>query len=334
MSFHGACRKGLLFVLSFAVLAAAFAFAGAAKAEQTVRAAVLKYGTANWLLDVIKHHKLDKRESFDLRLVPLASAQAAQIAILSGEADTAITDWFWVLNQRSRGANFTFVPYSVALGAVYVSGDSPIKSVSDLKGKRIGVAGSPIDKSWLILRAYSKKTAGEDLAANATVVFAAPPLLNEQLRAGRIDAVLNYWNATAELEADGFRRVASVPDLVKAFDIAAPLPLLGFVFPESFATGNAKTMQSFANAMQNAQKLLLTSDAEWDRIRPLVQARSDAEFKILRDRYREGLLHTWNERDRKAAGKLFGLMAEIGGEQLTGKGVTFDPAIFWNGLVF
>ncbi|MDZ4790623.1 MAG: ABC transporter substrate-binding protein [Hyphomicrobiales bacterium] len=303
-------------------------------AEETMRAAVLKFGTVSWLMDVIKHHKLDKKENFNLELVTLIGPQAAQVALLSGNADTSVTDWFWVLHQRSLGANFTFVPYSVALGSLIVPADSPIKTIADLKGKRIGIAGSPIDKSWLLLRAYSKKTGSGDLAESAKLIFAAPPLLNEQLRAGRVDAVLNNWNLTASLEAEGYRRIASVAELMKEFDIPTPLPLLGFVVSEKFAAAKPKVLQGFANAMQNAQKLLLTSDAEWDRIRPLTQAGSDAEFKVLRERYREGLLHTWSERDRKAAGRLFDLMAETGGEQLTGKGVKFDPGIFWNGLVF
>lgn len=303
-------------------------------ATEKMRAAVLKSGTVSWLLDVVKHHKLDEKENFELNLVTLAGPQAAQVALLSGDADTTVTDWFWVLNQRSLGSKFTFVPYSVALGSLIVPADSPIKTIADLKGKRIGVAGGPIDKSWLILRAYAEKTGAGDLSQSANLVFAAPPLLNEQLRAGRVDAVLNNWNLTALLEAQGYRRIASVAELMKEFDIPTPLPLLGFVVSEKFAAEKPKVLQGFANAMQNAQKLLLTSNAEWDRIRPMMQAASDAEFEVLRERYREGLLHTWNERDRKAAGKLFDLMAQAGGEQLTGKGVKFDPSIFWSGLVF
>ncbi|MDX2265854.1 MAG: ABC transporter substrate-binding protein [Hyphomicrobiales bacterium] len=315
-------------------LIAALATPAAARADAVMKAAALKYGTVNWLLDVIKHHKLDKRENFELQVTVVAAQQAAQVAVLSGQADTAVTDWFWVLQQRALGTRFTFVPYSAALGSIIVAPGSSIAKIEDLRGKRLGVAGGPIDKSWLILRAYAKKLGLGDLAETATPVFGAPPLLNEQLRSGRIDAVLNNWNLTAPLEADGYPRIASVAELVKAFDIPAPLPMVGFVVSESFAAEQPKLLQGFANAMQNAQKALLTSDAEWDRIRPLMQVASDAEFRVLRERYREGLLHTWNERDRKAAGRLFDVMAQTGGEQVTGKGVTFDPSIFWSGLVF
>ncbi|MEZ5453671.1 MAG: ABC transporter substrate-binding protein [Thiothrix sp.] len=55
-----------------------------------------------------------------------------------------------------------------------VKPDSGIKTLADLKGKKLGVAGGPSDKSWLLLRAYAKQTAGLDLQAEAEPQFAAP----------------------------------------------------------------------------------------------------------------------------------------------------------------
>ena len=37
-------------------------------------------------------------------------------------------------------------------------------------------------------------------------------------------------------------------------------------------------MQGFAKAVQKAQRILLDSDAEWERIRPLMKAGGDEEF--------------------------------------------------------
>jgi NitT/TauT family transport system substrate-binding protein len=330
--FCGKCvRQAAAFAAALALLT--MTMASAAQAE-TIKAGVMKYGTVNWLLDVIKQHKLDEREGFNLQIVTLASPQASQVTMLSGDVDTIVTDWFWVLQQRAQGTKLVFIPYSAALGSLIVPAGSPIKSVQDLKGKRIGVAGSPIDKSWLLLRAYAKKHGAGDVAETATPTYAAPPLINELLISGQVDAVLNYWNLAAKLEAGEYRRVIDVAGLMKEFDIPAPLPLVGFVMQEKYADGNKARTHAFVNAMQNAQRILLTSDAEWDRIRPLMQVNSNAEFNVMRDRYREGLLHTWGDRDRKAAAKLFDLMAETGGQAVTGKDVKFDSNIFWSGLVF
>ena len=92
-------------------------------------------------------------------VVEVATNQAGPVALLSGEADVIVSDWPWALRQRAMGEQVKFAPYSSALGAVMVAPDSPIKTLADLKGKKLGVAGGAIDKSWLLLRAYSRQDA-------------------------------------------------------------------------------------------------------------------------------------------------------------------------------
>jgi NitT/TauT family transport system substrate-binding protein len=324
-------RRNLLLTTAGATAALLSGAAAAGRAGLTVGA--VQFGTLHWLLDVIKERKLDAEEGFELSLRMVATPVAANIALLGREADIVVTDWFWVMRQRTLGGDYLFMPFSAALGGVIVPGDSPIKSVTDLKGKKIGVAGGPIDKSWLLLRAYGMKNGAGDLAATATPVFAAPPLLNEQATAGRIDALLNFWPFAVKLEATGYRPIVSVSQIMQSLGIENPLPLVGFVFAAGLAKDRRDVMQGFSRAVQKGQSILAASDQEWERIRPLMKAGSDEEYRMLRARYREGLLRSWNERDREAARKLFAIVSEIGGEEVTGTGVTFDPRAFWDGFV-
>ena len=94
----------------------------------------------------------------NVTVVEVATNQAGPVALLSGEADVIVSDWPWALRQRAMGEQVKFAPYSSALGAVMVAPDSPIKTLADLKGKKLGVAGGAIDKSWLLLRAYSRRS--------------------------------------------------------------------------------------------------------------------------------------------------------------------------------
>lgn len=323
------------------ILAAACALAvlapcarSTARAKDTLTVGAVQFGTVHWLLEVIKANKLDAAEGFSLSPRMFASNAAADIGLLGGEADIVTTDWFWVMRQRALGGDYVFMPQSAALGSIVVPAGSPIQNVSDLKGKEIGVAGGPIDKSWLILRAYGKSHGAGDLAVTAKPVFGAPPLLNEQAIAGRVDALLNFWPYAARLEAKGFRRLIGVSGMMRAFGIESALPLVGFVFPATLANSEPALMQGFARAVRKARKILLDSSSEWERVRPLMKANGDEEFRLLRDRYREGLLYSWSERDREAAGKLFAIVRDTGGEEVTGAGVRFDPKAFWDGIVF
>lgn len=313
-------------LLAFSLLLTGPARAGGPE----LKIAALKFGTVNWVMDVIKHHGLDAKNGFTLKTVGLASKNATTVAFLSGEVDGFVTDWFWVLRERARGSDIVQIPYSASLGAVMVAADSKIAGLEDLAGKTVGVAGGPIDKSWLLLRAHQIKSGAGDLAKTASPIYAAPPLLNQQLISGRADAVLNFWHFSARLEGAGYKRLASVAELMAALGIDVAVPLVGFVFPTKLEADKPGITSKFAKALQAAGAILKTSDDEWLRLRPLMKAKSDGEFASLKTRYREGILNTWSEDHKEAAKAMFKVLKEIGGDKLTGPGTRFDPAMFWS----
>src|SRR4051812_17481433 len=113
----------------------------------TMRVGVLKFGTVNWELDVIKAHGLDAREGFTLEVVPFGGSDAADVALMGGAVDAIVEDWLFVSRQRSDGVPLTFIPYSSNVGAVMGRPGSPVLGLADLKGKKIGIAGGPPRKS-------------------------------------------------------------------------------------------------------------------------------------------------------------------------------------------
>lgn len=321
----GAGAVALVLLLALAALAPVQALAAG-----QVRVAVLKFGTASWALDVIKRRGLDQREGFDLAVLEYASPQATLVALQGGAADIAISDWIWVARQRGEGRPFTFAPYSTAIGALVVPAGSPITSLADLKGKRLGVAGGPLDKSWLLLRALSLKQQGADLATEVEPVFGAPPLLNEQIKEGRLDAVLNYWHYTARLVAGGMTPLIRVEDAREALGVHTRVPMIGYVFDERWAEQNRDGLAAFLRAASAAQTLLLESDAEWHEVHPLMGAPDQATFEALRDGYRDGIPRRWGAAERSDAARLFAVLREIGGDRLVGSAAQIPEGTFWS----
>ncbi|MFC5356130.1 ABC transporter substrate-binding protein [Azospirillum himalayense] len=295
---------------------------------------VLKFGTVSWELDVIRHHRLDEAAGFELKLMELASGQAAQIALQGGAVDMIASDWLWVARQRAAGADLTFIPHSAAVGALMVPATSPIASVADLKGRRIGVAGTPIDKSWLLLKALARDQYALDLDAAATPVFAAPPLLNQKAATGELDAVLNFWPYAARLQAAGMRTVIGVDGMMRDLGLSAQVPAVGFVFHEGWARANPAALDAFVAASRKAKAIMAQSDAEWDRLRPLMKAEDEATWAALRDQFRAGIPQRWTEEEREAAARLYGLMAKLGGRELVGNAMALPDGTFWPGVRF
>ena len=130
---------------------------GTCCSAEALRVAVQKTGTFAWELAVIRAHGLDKQANLSVEVLELASPEAGKIALRAGNADIVVTDWLWVSRERGLGAKLTFYPYSSALGAVMVPAASPIQTLADLRGRKLAVAGGPIDKSWLLLLAWLKQ---------------------------------------------------------------------------------------------------------------------------------------------------------------------------------
>ena len=88
-----------------------------------------------------------------------ASNDAADVALMGEAVDGIVEDWLWVSRQRAEGVPLTFIPYSSSVGALMVPADGSIDSLADLEGKRLGIAGGPLDKSWLLIQALAKEQA-------------------------------------------------------------------------------------------------------------------------------------------------------------------------------
>ncbi len=302
----------------------------AADDDRTIRLAVLKFGTVNWELDVIKHHGLDNESGISLEVIPLANKDATTIAFNAGDVDIIVTDWIWVSRQRDAGADFTFVPYSEAAGSVMVHPDSGIESVADLEGKVLGIAGSPIDKSWLLLRAYAIKANGRDLLSQVRPAYAAPPLLNEKFQQREFDGVLNYWNYTARLRAANMKELIRVQDLLPALGVPGRLALIGYVFRESWAHEFPQALQGFLAASAAARGIMTTSDEEWQRLMPLTGAKDQATLEAFRDGYRDGVPHATGPEQEETIRAAFKIVAELGGRELVGRSTDLATGTVWS----
>ena len=298
-----------------------------------IRVGALKYGTVNWELNVIKHLKLAEKEGVDLEVVPLASKNAAAVALQGGAVDVIVTDWFWVSRQRSSGRNYVFAPYSIIAGGLMVRNDSGIESIEDLTGKKVGIAGGPVDKSWLLLRAYSLNTRGEDLADIAEPTYGAPPLLNKLIEKNEFPAVLTFWHYQARLKAKGLKQIIAIDDVLRELGVSTQVPIVGWVFREDWGMENRQTIEGFLKASQAAKEALDASDKEWIRLESMIKPGNEETLIALRDGYRAGIPGAFGEVEIHSAQSLYSLLGELGGRDLVGDSKTLAPGTFWTGSI-
>jgi NitT/TauT family transport system substrate-binding protein len=317
--------KSIPRVTLIAVLALA---ATSANAADRIRMAVQRTGTLSWEIEVLKAHGLDKKADLQIDALELASPEAGKIAIKGGSADMFLSDWLYVSRERSLGDNLVFYPSSSTVGAVMVPALSSIKTVTDLRGKKLAVAGGPLDKSWLLLQGLARRSS-LDLRRQANIVYGAPPLLTEKALQGENEATLTYWNFCAELEAKGYRRAIQTADVMRQLGAKGTVAILGYTFDGAWAAKNRSAVDRFLEATRQAKEILASSEAEWTRLAPRIGVSDPKALALYRQRYAEGIVRRPLTEEEADARALYGVLAEVGGTELVGPARELDRGTFY-----
>jgi NitT/TauT family transport system substrate-binding protein len=303
--------------------------AAAAAAADRIRIAAQKTGTLAWELDIIKAHGLDKAADLDIQVVELASTEAGKIALRSGSADLIVSDWLWVARERALGDKLVFYPYTSQIGAVMVPANSAITGLADLKGKKLAIAGGPLDKSWLMLQAEARRV-GLDLRNQATIVYGAPPLLSQKALQRENDATLTFWNFCAELEGKGLKRGIDMEAIEKRLGASGPVAMLGYAFDAGWAAKNKSAVVRFLGVAAKAKDILGNSEEEWRRLAPRIGVSDNAGLAIYRQRYSEGIPRRPIADEERDAISLYRVLADVGGAELVGPARELDKGTFYD----
>ena len=310
-------------------LLATFSTISFSNEKTIIRLGVLAFGTVNWELETLKNQNLLDNANFKLEIRSVANPQAGKIALQSGAVDMIVSDWIWVSRLRSTGSDFTFYPYSTTSGALVVPKNSDIKSLTDLKGKKLGIAGGELDKNWLLLQALAKQQSHVDLNLSVEKIYAAPPLLSQQITKNRVDAIITYWHYAAKLEAIGYQQIISGKEILQQLKIKQEVPTLGYVFSQSWANENKEAINAFLIATQQAKNQLCQSDEIWQKIIPLTKTKDPATQTKLRTRYCEGRIKQWGKKGQQAAATIYTILRELSNNKLTGNSEALQPGTFW-----
>ena len=301
-----------------------------AQEKTTIRLGVLAFGTVNWELAALSNENLDKNSNFIIKTRLLASPQAGKIALQSGAVDMIVSDWIWVSRQRSADFDFTFYPYSNTAGSLMVPADSAIRGIADLQAVKLGIAGGELDKNWLLLQALASQQQQLDLNSSVEKAFAAPPLLNQQMLRGKLDAVMTYWHYGARLEAQGYRKIIDGNGIINALGIKLDVPRLGYVFNKSWGEQHRRVVDNFLDTVKQARDRLCSSDSSWQKIAALTKAENITTETLLRERYCQGRVKSWGVEQQQAAEQIYRLLKQYSQNRLTGASDQIQPGTFWD----
>ena len=237
-----------------AMLAAAMLAAGA-QAQEVVRLGNLKfahYGAVSYIKEIAPKCGIRVDEKI------FAKGLDAMQAIIAGELDVATTASEAAISARASGAPIYVVAGFAKGGARLVARpELDIKTVKELKGKKVGVTRGGIQEV-LLMAELQKHGLSADSAPGKDVqlIYLSYPDLNAALLGKNIDAMMQSEPQSSQAINKRFGR-----EVIKPYDTPIGAPVRTMVMTEAFYKGKRALAEKFMKCFVEATKTFIDNQA-------------------------------------------------------------------------
>jgi NitT/TauT family transport system substrate-binding protein len=197
---------------------------------------------------------------------------------------------------RSEGKDIIVI-YGVfsPVNMVFVRKDSPIKTLTDLKGKKLGVFGGPGSTTFAFLAVLAKNWYGIDLFHDAELVTAPAPALAELLGKGDIDAaLLGTVESIQNFAKDRYRVLVDLSAEYRAHQGGRAPAHVIVATNEEFAKSHADIVRDYVKAYKNGLQYVHAHPEVWDEYAASIMMDNPAERALLREKMEPNLVEHWD----------------------------------------
>jgi NitT/TauT family transport system substrate-binding protein len=237
------------------ILIAALLATGSAQAQEVVRLGNLKfahYGAVSYIKEIAPKCGIKVAERI------FAKGLDVMQAIIAGEIDVGTTASEAAISGRAGNAPIYVVAGFAKGGARLVAGQGTnIKSVKDLKGKKVGVTRGGIQE--VLLMAELQKaglTADTAPGKDVQLVFLAYADLNQALLGKNIDAMMQSEPQSSQAINKGFGT-----EIIKPYDTPIGEPVRTMVMTEKFYTTKRPLAEKFMRCFVQATSTFIKDPA-------------------------------------------------------------------------
>jgi NitT/TauT family transport system substrate-binding protein len=233
------------------ILIATLLAAAGAQAQDVVRLGNLKfahYGAVSYIKEIAPQCGIKVDEKV------FAKGLDVMQAIIAGELDVGTTASEAAISGRAGGAPIYVVAGFAKGGARLVSrADLKLKSVKDLKGKKVGVTRGGIQEV-LLMAELQKNGMSADAAPGKDVqlIYLAYADLNQALLGKNIDAMMQSEPQSSQAINKGFG-----VEMLKPYDTPIGEPVRTMVMTEKFYNTNRPLAEKFMRCFVQATRTFL-----------------------------------------------------------------------------
>jgi len=203
---------------------------------------------------------------------------------------------------------------------VFVKKDSPIHSLTDLKGRKLGVFGGPGSTTFTFLAVIARKWYDVDLSISSKqvqLVSAPGPALVELLAKGDIDAALLGTTETIQMAAqDRFRVLVDLSEEYKAHTGGHAPAHVTIVTNEAYAKDHGDVVRDYLKAYKEAVEYTHTHPEVWDEYAASIMMNDPKERALLAAKMGPNIVERWDESQIAAQNDYLKLVHDILGDSV------------------
>ena len=282
-------RLTLLFLLLFTGCAAK------PDAGRTFKLGVTS-GAQEFVDFVMEGHGLLDQAGLKADKVKSLSPANLHLMIAERKVDIGFGGFTTMATARTEGKDLIVI-FGVfsPVNMVFVRKDSPIKTLSDLKGKKLGVFGGPGSTTFAFLAVIARNWYGTDLFHDAELVTAPAPALVELLGKRDIDAaLLGTVESIQTFAQDRYRVLVDLSAEYKAHQGGRAPAHVTVATNEEFANTHGDIVRDYLKAYKNTLQYIHAHPEVWDEYAASIKMDNPAERALLRQKMGSNLVENWD----------------------------------------
>ncbi len=255
------------FISAAAAAAAVIAAPAVLAAPRKVRIAVGGKALYYYLpISIAERLGYFKDEGIDVEIIDFQGGSKSLQAVVGGSADVVSGAFEHTISMQTRGQRMrAFVLQGRAPQVVFAVNNKTMpgyKTLSDLKGKKIGVtapgSSSQVLANFVLARAGIKPSDVSFVGVGASSAAVAA------IRSGQIDAFTNLDPVIAQLQQDNLLKIVADTRVIEESDAIFGGPMIaGCLYaPEKFIKSRPEDVQALTNAVVRADHWLATASAD------------------------------------------------------------------------
>jgi NitT/TauT family transport system substrate-binding protein len=237
-------------------------------------------------------------EQFGLKPDKVKSLSPANLHLMLAErqVDIGFAGFTTMATARNEGKDVIVIQGVFSpVNMVFVQNDSPIRTLRDLKGKKLGVFGGPGSTTFGFLAVIARNWQGIDLFKEVELVSAPGPALVQLLGKGDIDAALLGTTESIQMYAQQkYRVLLDLSAEYKAHTGGRAPAHVTVATNEEFAKNRPDVVRDYLKAYQATLEYIRAHPEVWDEYAASIKMDDARERALLREKMGGNLVEAWD----------------------------------------